>query len=160
MIVDYSVGHTGSVHDSWAFRSTQTFREHDQVFLPGEWMWVDSAYPSEVWSVSPFKKPARGELTRDQRTFNYHLSKVNVNTVSRVSTVTHSTNSIDLHPCRTRNWPSERQVSVPVSAPHSSLHLQESYLGDHVGSLLHHTSQHHLAYRSRELRSELARRAI
>ena len=77
MIVDYSVGHTGSVHDSWAFRSTQTFKEHELIFGPGEWMWVDSAYPSERWSVSPFKKPARGELVPDQKTFNYHLSKVN-----------------------------------------------------------------------------------
>jgi hypothetical protein len=76
MIADYSVGHTGSVHDSWAFCSTRTFKEHMQVFVPGEWIWADSAYPSEMWSVSPFKKPARGNLTPDQRTFNYHLSKV------------------------------------------------------------------------------------
>ena len=76
MIVDYSVGHTGSVHDSWAFRSTRTFKEHERIFAAGEWMWADSAYPSETWSVSPFKKPARGELDRDQKTFNYHLSKV------------------------------------------------------------------------------------
>jgi hypothetical protein len=76
MIADYSVGHTGSVHDSWAFRSTRTYKEHHLLFAPGEWMWADSAYPSEIWSVSPFKKPARGALTRDQKTFNYHLSKV------------------------------------------------------------------------------------
>lgn len=76
MIVDYSVGHTGSVHDSWAFRSTRTFKEHDQLFGPGEWMWADSAYPSETWSVSPFKRSVRGELNPDQRTFNYYLSKV------------------------------------------------------------------------------------
>jgi len=82
MIADYSVGHTGSVHDSWAFRSTRTFKEHLQVFAPGEWIWADSAYPSEIWSVSPFKKPVRSELSRDQRTFNYHLSKVRVNMTS------------------------------------------------------------------------------
>jgi hypothetical protein len=78
MIVDYSVGHTGSVHDSWAFRSTRTFKEHERIFGAGEWMWADSAYPSETWSVSPFKKPARGELDPDQKTFNYHLSKVSL----------------------------------------------------------------------------------
>ena len=76
MIVDYSVGHTGSVHDSWAFRSTRTYREHDRIFGPSEWMWADSAYPSETWSVSPFKKPTRRELSPNQRTFNYYLSKV------------------------------------------------------------------------------------
>jgi hypothetical protein len=78
MIVDYSVGHTGSVHDSWAFRSTRTCKEHERIFGLGEWMWADSAYPSETWSVSPFKKPARRELSPDQKTFNYHLSKIRI----------------------------------------------------------------------------------
>ena len=55
MIVDYSVGHMGSVHDSWAFWSTCTYKEQDRIFGPSEWMWADSAYPSETWSVSPFK---------------------------------------------------------------------------------------------------------
>jgi DDE superfamily endonuclease len=76
MIVDYSVGHTGSVHDSWAFRSTRTYKEHNRIFGPSEWMWADSAYPSETWSVSPFKKPNGRELSQDQKTFNYYLSKV------------------------------------------------------------------------------------
>ena len=76
MIVDYSVGHTSSVHDSWAFRSTRTYKEHDRIFGPSEWRWADSAYPSETWSVSPLKKPTRRELSPDQKTFNYHLSKV------------------------------------------------------------------------------------
>ena len=66
MIVDYSVSHTGSVHDLWAFQSTHTFKECDQIFAPSEWMWADSVYPSELWSVSPFKKPAHGELDPDQ----------------------------------------------------------------------------------------------
>ena len=73
MIVDYSVGHTGSVHDLWASR---TCKEHDCIFRPDEWMWADSAYPSETWSVSPFKKPAKQELSPDQKTFNYHLLKI------------------------------------------------------------------------------------
>ena len=107
MIADYSVGHTGSVYDSWAFCSTWTFREHDQVFLSGEWMWADSAYPSEVWLVSPFKKPARGKLTPDQWTFNYHLSKVSANTVSWVSTarlVNHSARSASMSNTQLAFW--------------------------------------------------------
>ena len=78
MIVDYSVGHTGSVHDSWAFWSTRTHSEHNRIFEPNEWMWADSAYPSKTWSVSPFKKPAKRELSPNQKTFNYHLSKVHL----------------------------------------------------------------------------------
>jgi len=75
LIVDYSLGHTGSVHDAWAFQSTRTFKNHDKIFGPGEWMWADSAYPPETWSVAPFKKPVNGQLTADQRTYNYWVSK-------------------------------------------------------------------------------------
>jgi hypothetical protein len=63
LIVDYSLGHTGSVHNAWAFWSTQTFKNHNKIFGPGEWMWADSAYPPEMWSVTPFKKPVNGHLT-------------------------------------------------------------------------------------------------
>jgi hypothetical protein len=76
LIVDYSLGHTGSVHDAWAFRSTRTFKDHEKIFGPGEWMWADSAYTPETWSVAPFKKPINGQLTADQRTYNYWVSKV------------------------------------------------------------------------------------
>ena len=76
MIVDYSIGHTSSIHNSWAFWSTCTCKEHECIFGPDEWMWADPAYPSETWSVLPFKKPAKCELSPDQKTFNYHLSKI------------------------------------------------------------------------------------
>jgi hypothetical protein len=45
---------------------------------PGSRMWADSAYPSEIWSVSLFKKFAHCALDADQRTFNYYLSKVHI----------------------------------------------------------------------------------
>jgi hypothetical protein len=76
LIVDYSLGHTGSVHDAWAFRSTRTFKDHEKIFAPGEWMWADTAYPPETWSVAPFKKPIHGQLTADQKTYNYWVAKV------------------------------------------------------------------------------------
>jgi hypothetical protein len=85
LIVDYSLGHTSSVHDAWAFRSTHTFKNHDRIFGPGEWMWADSAYPPETWSVAPFKKPINGQLTPDQRTYNYWVSKVSVSLHSTLS---------------------------------------------------------------------------
>ncbi len=66
LIVDYLLGHTGSVHDAWAFQSTCTFKNHGAIFGPGEWMWADLAYPPEMWSVAPFKKPVNGQLTADQ----------------------------------------------------------------------------------------------
>ena len=39
-------------------------------------MWADSAYAPETWSVAPFKKPINGQLTTDQKTYNYWVSKV------------------------------------------------------------------------------------
>jgi DDE superfamily endonuclease len=39
-------------------------------------MWADSAYAPETWSVAPFKKPVNGQLTADQRTYNYWVAKV------------------------------------------------------------------------------------
>ena len=76
LIIDYSLGHTGSMHDAWAFRSIRTFKNHDKIFGPREWMWADSTYPPETWSIAPFKKPINGQLTTDQRTYNYWVSKV------------------------------------------------------------------------------------
>ena len=76
LIVDYGLGHTGSVHDSMAFRTTRIFRQHEQILAPGEWIWSDSAYPAETWCVAPFRKPAGGELSPDQRTYNFHVSRV------------------------------------------------------------------------------------
>ena len=68
IIVNYSVGHTGSIHDSWAFQSIHTYKEHNSIFDPKKWMWADSTYLSESWSVLPFKKPAWHELSPDQKT--------------------------------------------------------------------------------------------
>jgi hypothetical protein len=41
-------------------------------------MWADSAYTPETWSVAPFKKPVNGQLTADQRTYNYWVSKIRI----------------------------------------------------------------------------------
>ena len=79
LITDYCTGHMGSVRDSSAFHKIFTFKEHEKVFGPDKWMWADSAYPSELWCVVPFKHPIKQGLDPDQRTFNYHLSKVSIN---------------------------------------------------------------------------------
>ena len=76
VVMDYAVGHTGSVHDALAFRNTRIFKEHDHILAPNEWVWADTAYPIETWCVAPFRKPVGGELSADQRTYNYHVSRV------------------------------------------------------------------------------------
>ncbi|KAG2057200.1 hypothetical protein BDR06DRAFT_878412, partial [Suillus hirtellus] len=50
----------------------------EDFFGGGQWLWADSAYAVQTWCVTPFKQPLGGNLTRDQKTFNYHLSKVHV----------------------------------------------------------------------------------
>jgi hypothetical protein len=82
IIVDYTIGHTGSIHDSLAFQGTCIFKEHERILAPSEWIWADSAYPAETWCVAPFRKPVGGELSPDQRTYNYHVSKVSCRSVT------------------------------------------------------------------------------
>ncbi|KIK81384.1 hypothetical protein PAXRUDRAFT_156225, partial [Paxillus rubicundulus Ve08.2h10] len=64
LIVDYGLGFLGSVHDAYAFQHTRTSRKHAEVL--DNWIWADSAYPSEPLCVVPFKKPHGGWLTHDQ----------------------------------------------------------------------------------------------
>ena len=49
IVVDYAIGHTGSVHDSLAFRSTRVFKEHEQILAPGEWIWA----VLRSWALTP-----------------------------------------------------------------------------------------------------------
>ena len=46
-------------------------------------MWADSAYTPETWSVALFKKPVNRQLTADQRTYNYWVSKVSFTLCSK-----------------------------------------------------------------------------
>jgi len=39
---------------------------------------LPSAYPLETWCIPPFKKPCNRRLAMDQKTFNYHLSKISL----------------------------------------------------------------------------------
>ncbi|KIO14033.1 hypothetical protein M404DRAFT_121678, partial [Pisolithus tinctorius Marx 270] len=76
LVVDYRLGHPGSVHDAWAFQGTRIASNPMQLIPRDHWTWADSAYPSETWCVVPFKKPKGGRLSRDQNVYNKYLSKV------------------------------------------------------------------------------------
>ncbi|OCH84643.1 hypothetical protein OBBRIDRAFT_741246, partial [Obba rivulosa] len=60
LIVDYSVGHVGSVHDTVAYRETFVHNNHDTHLTPAEWVLADSAYPLYHWCMTPFKRPPHG----------------------------------------------------------------------------------------------------
>lgn len=126
MIVDYAVGHTGSAHDSYAFQSTQISQDPSKFLGPNDWIWADSAYPSEAWSVSPFKKPVGGTLTSDQRTFNYYVSKVRFLFYSIY--FIYCNYGIGSRSLRTRDWHPERPVSVLEGAPHPNRLQQDASL--------------------------------
>jgi len=76
VIVDYAIGHTGSVHDTLAFQNTCIFKEHDHILASNKWVWADMAYPIETWCIAPFRKPVSSKLSADQRTYNYHVLRV------------------------------------------------------------------------------------
>jgi hypothetical protein len=75
-IIDFSYGHTGSTHDSTAWTHTRLAKDHEHLMEPGEWVWADSAYPVDVWIVSPYKKPERD--LPDNEEFNKHVSRVRI----------------------------------------------------------------------------------
>jgi len=76
LVVDYGLGHPGSVHDAWAFQGTAVALDPKRMIPHDHWTWADSAYPLETWCTVPFKKPRGGRLTRDQNLYNKYLSKV------------------------------------------------------------------------------------
>ncbi|KAG2071048.1 hypothetical protein BDR04DRAFT_987794, partial [Suillus decipiens] len=55
---------------------TCLYEEYDDLLPDGHCIWADSTYPLEPWCITPFKKPCNGWLRKDQKTFNYYLSKV------------------------------------------------------------------------------------
>ncbi|KAF9016344.1 hypothetical protein BDZ89DRAFT_961982 [Hymenopellis radicata] len=54
-IVDFSLGLPGSQHDATAWMDTRVYKEHEQLFEEGEWIWADSAYPLRDWCQAPYK---------------------------------------------------------------------------------------------------------
>ncbi|KIK22256.1 hypothetical protein PISMIDRAFT_102728 [Pisolithus microcarpus 441] len=73
-IVNYGLGHLGSIHDTYAFQATQLACKHKLVLPAEHWVWANSAYPLEPWCLSPFKRPRGGSLF----IYNWYLSKVHV----------------------------------------------------------------------------------
>ncbi|KAF8576039.1 hypothetical protein K439DRAFT_1623163 [Ramaria rubella] len=57
-IIDYVIGHCGRAHDSTTFHDSCVYHGHCHLFRNGEWIWADSAYPVQLWCVSPYKRPA------------------------------------------------------------------------------------------------------
>jgi hypothetical protein len=76
LIVDYGLGHPGSVHDAYAFQGTRIASQPATLIPHDHWIWADTAYPTETWCVVPFKKPRGGGLSQNQNRYNRYVSKV------------------------------------------------------------------------------------
>ena len=76
LVVDYGLGHPGSVHDAHAFLGTRIAQDPEGMIPPGHWIWADSAYPTQTWCVVPFKATRSAGLSRSRNVYNKHLSKV------------------------------------------------------------------------------------
>ena len=75
-IVDYGLGHPGSVHDAYAFQGTHIAQNAEDLVSEGHWIWADSTYPTKTWCVVPFKAVRNMSLSRPQKLYNRYLSKV------------------------------------------------------------------------------------
>lgn len=87
LIVDYGLGHPGSVHDAYAFQGTEMARNPEALIPEGHWIWADSAYPTRPWCVVPFKTTRTSALSRQQKVYNRYLSKVRFGLLVKVSDV-------------------------------------------------------------------------
>ncbi|KIN97521.1 hypothetical protein M404DRAFT_160315 [Pisolithus tinctorius Marx 270] len=75
-MVNYGLGHPGSIHDAWVFQGTHITSQPGDHILEDHWTWEDSTYPMEEWCAVPFKKPKGGQLSHNQNLYNKYLSKV------------------------------------------------------------------------------------
>ena len=65
------MGHTASVHDPIAFKSSGLHRNAGKYFDPGEYVLADKAYGLERHVITPYKEPAsRLDINT---AFNYQL---------------------------------------------------------------------------------------
>jgi len=76
-IVDYGLGHLGSIRDSYAFQGTQMVKDPGRVIPQDHWIWADSMYPTQTWCVIPFKAVGGG-LTKTKNLYNKYLLRVSV----------------------------------------------------------------------------------
>jgi len=63
------MGHTASVHDSTAFKSTMLYRNTSRYFDSEEYVLADKAYGLERHIITPYKEPASRQPTN--AAFNY-----------------------------------------------------------------------------------------
>ena len=46
LVVGYSLGHPGSVHDAYVFQGIDIIKDLKGTIPENHWMWADDAYPT------------------------------------------------------------------------------------------------------------------
>jgi len=68
----------GAAHDARAHRLIAAYRSPETHFTLRQFLLADAAYPLSQFSITPFKAPRNGVLSRDKKKFNRHLSSLRI----------------------------------------------------------------------------------
>lgn len=77
----------GSVHDMRAFRKMLIHHEPEEFFGRRQYLLADSAYELTEKCVTPYKRPALGSLTPNQKGFNKQLSGLRIKVEHTIGTL-------------------------------------------------------------------------
>ena len=124
-IVDYGLGHPGSVHDTYAFQGTRIAQEAEALILENHWVWTDSTYPMQTWCVVPFKATRNTPLSRPQKVYCYVFFS------PRSSAILVAPLSLLSHPCRSPldiHLPTTLLTRFPRTPPHPIVLVSPSTL--------------------------------
>ena len=145
LVVDYGLGHPGSVHDAYAFQGTDIAKDPEGMILEGHWMWADSAYPTRPWCVVPFKATRTELLLRPQKVYNQYLSKVSNKVVSGCPLCKSVLGSCVRGACIRS---AERKISVASGTSSQDPEARRLNICDALDSVLHRLAQHDRALRN------------
>ena len=77
LMTQFIAGHPGSVHDSRSFQTMPVCVSPLDHFNAHEYILADSAYPSTLNTVTPFKRTS-SPLTSNQKLYNKRLSSLRI----------------------------------------------------------------------------------
>ncbi|KAJ7260034.1 DDE superfamily endonuclease-domain-containing protein [Mycena haematopus] len=84
-VADYSIGHTGSAHNSAAFEGTAVFKHPEWLFQGEEFAWGDSAYPLSSRVIPVYNRLA--SLLPANAAFNTAVSHIQVRSEHCMGTI-------------------------------------------------------------------------
>ncbi|ESK83945.1 hypothetical protein Moror_7525 [Moniliophthora roreri MCA 2997] len=152
-IVDYSTGHTGSAHDSAAFKYTTSYRYPELLFRGEEFAWADSAYRVSPRMIPVHKRPASNQDYNAY--FDCHVSSLHVHSehFSINSKAEHLEACCWIHICIILH-----NLCIDVDGGQSHFAIAQSYmesgLGDGVGGTGDEEDESYIADQAGEVKRQ------